>query len=154
MHLSRTLKTHSLTFDVDTSSTGSKVAGVRENRIRRREENENHSWPFFQQNRPMMKGSLAFWLVLLFEYAVLVHGAASASRSCPFPSKFKSNYDFDWQRRNNEWRNVDSPIDYFVLSLSWWVSSRLRPSASHSDQRASLRLLSGHRRFVRLSLLL
>ncbi|CAF3393091.1 unnamed protein product [Rotaria socialis] len=58
--------------------------------------------------------------LLGFNYcSSLYNGAVGSQTSCPFPSKLKNFYDYNWQSRNNEWINTKSKTDYFVLSLSW-----------------------------------
>ncbi len=52
-------------------------------------------------------------------WILFLKGTVVGQTSCPFPSKFKNSYDYNWESRNNEWINTKSKIDYFVLSLSW-----------------------------------
>ena len=39
--------------------------------------------------------------------------------SCLQPKQYATDYDFDYTKSPNEYRNTNSPIDYFRLSLSW-----------------------------------
>ncbi len=48
-----------------------------------------------------------------------VNRNVAGQASCPFPSKLKNYYDYNWESRNNEWINTKSKTDYLVFSLSW-----------------------------------
>lgn len=39
--------------------------------------------------------------------------------SCPRPKQYRTDYDFDYTKRQKEYRNANSSIDFFRLSLSW-----------------------------------
>jgi hypothetical protein len=45
--------------------------------------------------------------------------AATVKDSCPIPSQLKSNYDFNWKTKSNEWSNPDVKPDFLQLVLSW-----------------------------------
>ncbi len=60
------------------------------------------------------------FLLLSLSWILYVNGNEVISQiSCPFPSKLKNNYDYNWESRKNEWINTKSKTDYLVLSLSW-----------------------------------
>ncbi len=61
-----------------------------------------------------------FVLVFLFLLDILcVNRNVVGQTSCPFPSKLKNYYDYNWESRNNEWINTKSKTDFLVFSLSW-----------------------------------
>ncbi|CAF1109842.1 unnamed protein product [Adineta steineri] len=39
--------------------------------------------------------------------------------ACPRPKQYQTNYDYDYTKNSKEFRNTDSSVDYFQLSLSW-----------------------------------
>ncbi|CAF1565576.1 unnamed protein product [Rotaria sordida] len=39
--------------------------------------------------------------------------------SCPRPQQYATDYDFDYTTKSYEYRNTNSSIDYFRLSISW-----------------------------------
>ena len=39
--------------------------------------------------------------------------------SCPRPKQYAKDYDFDYTKKSNEYRNANSTPDFFRLSLSW-----------------------------------
>ncbi|CAF3113250.1 unnamed protein product [Rotaria sp. Silwood2] len=39
--------------------------------------------------------------------------------SCPRPQQYATDYDFDYTKKSHEYRNTNSSIDYFRLSISW-----------------------------------
>jgi ribonuclease T2 len=39
--------------------------------------------------------------------------------SCPRPKQYATDYDYDYTKNSREYRNNNSAIDYFRLSLSW-----------------------------------
>jgi ribonuclease T2 len=41
------------------------------------------------------------------------------SDSCPRPKQYATDYDYDYTKNSKEYRNTNSSIDYFRLSLSW-----------------------------------
>ncbi len=60
------------------------------------------------------------FLLLSLSWILYVNGnEVNSQTSCPFPSKLKNNYDYNWESRKNEWINTKSKTDYLVLSLSW-----------------------------------
>ncbi len=69
----------------------------------------------------MANKKFVFILLLLVLLSILlyVNGNTADQTSCPFPSKLKNYYDYNWESRNNEWKNIKSKTDYLVLSLSW-----------------------------------
>lgn len=66
-----------------------------------------------------MKRSILMYYFLTIFLIVSLEGSAITQRSCPFPLKIKNNYDYNWESRNNEWKNTNNKVDYFMLSLSW-----------------------------------
>ncbi len=68
----------------------------------------------------MSNKKFVFVIILLSLSSILLVNVSEVSQtSCPFPSKLKNDYDYNWQSRKNEWRNTKSKTDYLVLSLSW-----------------------------------
>ncbi|CAF3631212.1 unnamed protein product [Rotaria socialis] len=56
------------------------------------------------------------FIVLLFILFGIANGAQNV---CRFPKKWKSNYDFDYKKRQHEWATPNAKTDYYKLVLSW-----------------------------------
>ena len=71
--------------------------------------------------------SLIFFFLSLV-WILLVHRVVGSQTSCPFPSKLKTFYDYNWQSRNNEWINTKKhkvvQIDYHYRSSSYNKKNR------------------------------
>lgn len=47
------------------------------------------------------------------------NAASIKEDSCPLPTKLKSNYDFNWESKPNEWSNTKAATAFLQLVLSW-----------------------------------
>ncbi|CAF2147145.1 unnamed protein product [Rotaria magnacalcarata] len=69
--------------------------------------------------------SISIGLIVLFIVGAIIYLARQSERktidydACPRPKQFATDYDFDYTKKTNEYRNTNSSIDYFRLSLSW-----------------------------------
>jgi ribonuclease I len=69
--------------------------------------------------------SIGIGLVLLFVTGTLIYLIRRHKHpvinydSCPRPTHYETDYDFDYTKKSNEYRNTNTTIDYFRLSLSW-----------------------------------
>ncbi|CAF1034568.1 unnamed protein product [Didymodactylos carnosus] len=62
-----------------------------------------------------------FIIVFVITASIISYSTAASTGkdSCPFPSSLKSNYDFNYNSRPNEWKNLNSKTSFFLLALSW-----------------------------------
>ncbi len=70
--------------------------------------------------------TLGILLLLIFIVGLTVHltrrkaaSVITVPDSCPRPKQYATNYDYDYTKNSREFRNANSTIDYFRLSLSW-----------------------------------
>ena len=67
----------------------------------------------------MLNRHVAICITFIFCSLIFEGIDGNSQTSCLMPPKFKNYFDFNWESRNNEWKNTKSQTDYFVFSLSW-----------------------------------
>lgn len=69
--------------------------------------------------------SLAIGILLLLIIGTIIYFTRRSTHrviqpvTCPRPTQYATNYDYDYTQNPREFQNVNSTIDYFRLSLSW-----------------------------------
>ncbi|UJR30949.1 hypothetical protein I4U23_018461 [Adineta vaga] len=60
----------------------------------------------------------SFLLLILILFVISIE----AKNLCRFPKTWKTRYDFDYKKRQNEWATTNTKTDYYKLVLSWTPS--------------------------------
>ncbi|CAF1004748.1 unnamed protein product [Rotaria sp. Silwood1] len=80
--------------------------------------------------------AVSIGLILLIIIGAIIYLVSHSERkvidndSCPRPQQYVTDYDFDYTTKSHEYRNTNSSIDYFRLSISW------SPTYCHEQQHA------------------
>ncbi|CAF1315975.1 unnamed protein product [Rotaria sp. Silwood1] len=62
---------------------------------------------------------MTFKLIIFFLILGYTFGYRITGEVCPLPSSLKTNYDFNWKSKTNEWSNTQTKASYIMLALSW-----------------------------------